>query len=569
VVEPIETAEVLPIARDPGARNKSPSRRGRKGRVLIWIAGCLVLILIGLGIAAQMAMDRAEPILRARVIETLSTRYGSRVELDHFHVSVVRGFEAEGDGLRLYPRRFLAAEPLISIAKFGFRVSWPSVFHSPMHVGQVTVEGMTIDIPPKQERGTTSASAAVAPALASQIPGHQPGIKIYVDEVIIRNVRLLIRNGKPGKLPLDFEISRVALHSVGPGQPMRFEATLVNPKPIGNIQSSGYFGPFQQEHPGETPVRGSYSFTHADLATFKGIGGILSSSGKYGGPLNQLVVDGEASVPDFRLDTGNHPMPLHTIFHAVVDGTSGDTFLQPVQAQLGHSPFLVSGSVVKVRGADGKPHGHDITLDVEMDRARIEDFLKLAVRTDPPVMNGNLRMRARIFLPPGNVPVPDKLHLNGNFEVSGAYFSSDKIQEKVDLLSQMGQGHPKDPDLKVSPPPPEVKAPADMQGNFVLANTSMTFSDLNFSVPGALIDMAGVYTLDGSKFDFHGQAKLHAHPSQMTTGWKSALLTMADPFFAKQGYGTVVPIEVNGTKSDPHFGLDFGHKDKEQSGKTK
>ena len=97
-------------------------------------------------------------------------------------------------------------------------------------------------------------------------------------------MRLLIRNGKPGKLPLDFEISRVALHSVGPGQPMRFEATLVNPKPIGNIQSSGYFGPFQQENPGETPVRGSYSFTHADLATFKGIGGILSSTRKIAGP---------------------------------------------------------------------------------------------------------------------------------------------------------------------------------------------------------------------------------------------------------------------------------------------
>ena len=483
MVEPIETAEVPLIAGDPGARNKSPSRRGRRGRVLIWIAGCLVVVLIGLGIAAQIAMDRAEPILLARVIETLSTRYDSRVELDHFHVSVVRGFEAEGNGLRLYPRRFLATAPLISIANFSFRVSWASVFHSPMHVGQVTVEGMTIDIPPKEEREATSASAPVAPAPASQVPGHQPGIKIYVDEVIIRNVRLLVRNGKPGKLPLDFEISRVVLHSVGPGQPMRFEATLVNPKPIGNIQSSGYFGPFQQENPGETPVRGSYSFTHADLATFKGIGGILSSSGKYAGPLNQLVVDGEASVPEFRLDTGNHPMPLHTIFHAVVDGTSGDTYLRPVEAQLGRSSFTVNGSVVKVPGPYGTLHGHDITLDVAMDRARIEDFLKLAVNTVPPVMNGNLSMRARIYLPPGNVPVTDKLRLNGNFEVSGAYFSSDKIQEKIDLLSQLGQGHPKDPDLHVSPPPPEVKAPADVKGDVLLNLVTAEISSAHLKVP--------------------------------------------------------------------------------------
>ena len=154
MVEPIETAEVLLIAGDPGARNKSPSRRGRRGRVLIWIAGCLVVVLIGLGIAAQIAMDRAEPILRARVIETLSTRYDSRIELDHFHVSVVRGFEAEGNGLRLYPRRFLATEPLIRSQSSASVCRGQACFHSPMHVGQVTVEGMTINIPPKEERGS-------------------------------------------------------------------------------------------------------------------------------------------------------------------------------------------------------------------------------------------------------------------------------------------------------------------------------------------------------------------------------------------------------------------------------
>ncbi len=524
------------------------------------------MVLIGLGIAAQIAMNRAEPILRTRVIETLSTRYDSRVELDQFHVSVVRGFEAEGGGLRLYPRKSLATQPLVAIAKFAFRVSWSSVLHTPMHVGQVTVEGMAINIPPREERGPAelpSAPHSTSPSLqppASRDPSREPGIKMDVDEVIIRNVRLVIGTSKPGKLPLDFEISRVALHSIGPGKPMQFEATLVNPKPIGDIQSSGYFGPFQQDSPGETPVWGSYSFTHADLATFKGIGGILASTGKYQGPLNHLTVDGQANVPDFRLNTGNHPMPLHTVFHAIVDGVTGDTYLQPVHAQLGRSRFTVNGSVVKARDAAGQPHGRDITLDVVMDGARIEDFLKLAVRTDPPVMNGNLSMKARIYIPPGNVPMPDKLQLNGNFDVRQASFNGPQIQQKINLLSRAGQGHPKDPDLHVNPPQPENDAPAEVKGDFNLATGRMDFPNLEFDVPGAKIDMAGVYTLDGSSFDFHGQAKLDAHPSQMTTGWKSALLKMADPFFAKQGYGTVVPIEVHGTKSDPHFGLDFGYK---------
>jgi hypothetical protein len=349
---------------------------------------------------------------------------------------------------------------------------------------------------------------------------------------------------------------------------MKFDATLVNPKPIGDIHSSGYFGPFQQDTPGETPVSGSYTFSHANLATFKGIAGTLSSTGKYQGPLNHLTVDGQADVPDFRLNTGSHPLPLHTIFHAIVDGMTGDTYLQPVQAQLAHSRFTVTGSIVKVPGTPGGQHGHNITLDVVMNSARIEDFLKLAVRNDPPVMNGNLRMNAKLDIPPGDVPVPQKMQLSGNFDVSQASFNSDKIQGKINLLSQLGQGHPKDPDLHVNPPQPEINVPAEVKGDFALASGRMDFSTLEFGVPGAKIDMQGIYTLDGSKFDFHGQAKLDAPPSHMTTGFKSALLKMVDPFFAKQGYGTVVPIEVSGTKSDPHFGLDFGYKPpetKEQS----
>ena len=45
------------------------------------------------------------------------------------------------------------------------------------------------------------------------------------------------------------------------------------------------------------------------------------------------------------------------------------------------------------------------------------------------------------------------------------------------------------------------------------------------------------------------------------TGWKSVLLKPVDPLFKKDGAGTEVPIKISGTKSEPHIGLDFGHKD--------
>ena len=61
-------------------------------------------------------------------------------------------------------------------------------------------------------------------------------------------------------------------------------------------------------------------------------------------------------------------MPLHTDFHAIVDGTSGDTDLAPVNATLLHSSFTATGSVTRMRNQPG----HDIELDVVMEHAQIQ-----------------------------------------------------------------------------------------------------------------------------------------------------------------------------------------------------
>lgn len=49
-----------------------------------------------------MVITRAQPILRARVIETLSNRFRSKVELATLNVSVFRGLEVSGTGLKIY-----------------------------------------------------------------------------------------------------------------------------------------------------------------------------------------------------------------------------------------------------------------------------------------------------------------------------------------------------------------------------------------------------------------------------------------------------------------------------------
>jgi hypothetical protein len=492
-----------------------------------------------------MVIARAEPIMRARIIETLSNRFKSKVELTSFHVSVVNGIEVSGGGLKIFgatdPNPYESGiQALIGIHEFRFQTTIRSLFRTPMHVDTVFVKGLELNIPPKGNRQEMT-----------NMRSKTGKLKIFVDKFVCQDTNLVINTLKPGKAPLEFAISDLKMKDIGPGQPLQFNATLVNPKPVGDIHSTGLFGPFPEDDPRDTPVQGDYSFTNADLGTIKGIGGILSSTGHYSGTLSDITVHGTTDTPDFRLARSGHPVPLHTEFHAIVDGTSGDTYLKPVQASFLHSGVTASGSVVR----SNDPKGHDIELNVVLDHAQIEDLLQLGVRTNPPIMDGPVQMTAKLSLPPGEADVADRIKLAGTFHVLTAHFSNPKVQGKLDSLSLRSRGKPKEAKQDSGE-----NVPVDLQGKFSLNNGLLSFSFLHFQIPGTHVDMTGDYGLDGKTFDFHGKARLDATVSQMTTGWKSLLLKPVDPFFRKNGAGTEVPIKVTGTQSEPHFGLDFRHK---------
>jgi hypothetical protein len=511
-----------------------------------WIGIVALVLLVGAGVAGRLVIARAQPILRTRVIETLSNRFNSKVELTNLDVSVVNGIEVSGSGLKVFgttdPNPYESGvQALIGVQEFRFQTSLLNLFRSPMHVETVYVKGLELNIPPKDDRREMTTMGSKAPKMT-----------IFVDQFVCEDTKLLINTSKPGKPPLEFAIGDLKMKDIGPGQPSQFDATLVNPKPVGDIQSNGLFGPWQQDSPRDTPVQGDYSFTNADLSTIKGIGGILSSTGQYSGTLGNIVVHGKTDTPDFRIATGGHAVPLRTEFHAVVDGTSGDTYLRPVHATFLHSSLTANGSVVRV----STPKGHDIELDVVLDHAQIEDLLQLGVRTDPPIMNGPVEMNTRLSLAPGDANVADRLKLGGSFHVLRAHFANEKVQGKLNSLSLRSQGKPKEAQDHA-----EEDAPVDLRGVFTLKDGVLSFSLLHFLIPGTHVDMTGDYSLDGQTFDFRGTARLDAKVSQMTTGWKSILLKPVDPFFSKHGAGTEVPIRITGTESEPHFGLDFSHKD--------
>jgi hypothetical protein len=514
-----------------------------------WIAIVGLFIVIGLTATLEWMLHRAEPILRGRIVETLSTHFDSRVEMDALHVSVLKGLEVSGDGLRIYPVDDVveagAKDPLIRLNHFAFHANILGLFLKPMHIGTVKVKGMTISVPPREMRQQAPKGGR-----------HMGKIKIVVDQIDCDDSRLIIGTIKPDKDPKDFELTHIVMHNVGPNDPWRYDATLTNAIPRGDIHAVGTFGPWVNESPGDSAVTGKYIFDHADLNTIKGIAGILTSTGEFTGQLNRITVDGTAEVPDFSLDTANHPMPLHTKFHAIVDGTSGDTYLQPVDARLGQSEFSCSGAIVNIKGK-----GHRINLDVDVPNGRIQDFLQLAVKTQPPIMTGRMNMKTKLQIRPGKESVTQKLGLNGVFSLRSIHFVNPEWQDKVDMLSLRAQGQAK----QAKPGAEDVSS--EMQGKFGMGAGKMRFDRLTYQLPGADIALAGVYSLDGNELDFNGTVRTKAALSNMVaTWWKSWLLKPVDPFFKKHGAGAEIPFKVSGSRGAPKFGLALKRKDKDKQG---
>lgn len=512
--------------------------------VVVWMAAVIVV--------TEYVIHHAEPMLRARVVDTLSARFHAPVQLDELHISLIKGVQlaatgvkVEGSGLRIPyigngDQRLPDHDaPLISIQHFAFHTRIRGLLRQPTRILEVDVDGMQLRVPRSRAHSVMEGSTE---------PRHPPKISLLVNRIRCKNVTLVIETNKPGKDPLEFDIQKLDLQDVGQAQPFTYQAELTNPVPVGEIHASGHFGPWDVEDPRETALDGSYSFSHADLGTIKGIRGTLSSHGQFAGVLDNITIDGETSTPDFALDVSDHPMPLHTVFHAYVNSTDGDTYLEPVHARLAQSDFTAQGKVVVVKGK-----GHDIDMNVDIPHGHVQDFLELGVKTRPPLMSGLLTMKGHLQIPPGDRRVPDKIQLVGNFQLRSVEFNNPAIQDKVDGLSARAQGKPKE--IAAYSTDKQAEVSSMMSAKFELNHGLMNVHDLKYAIPGALVLMNGVYSTDGNLFEFKGHVRTDATASQMVTGWKSWLLKPVDHFLAKDGAGLELPISISGTEGNVHFGL--------------
>jgi AsmA-like C-terminal region len=511
----------------------------RKRSILVAVLLSVFLLLLAGLYAARPAIAS---FVRHRTERILEEQFSSRVEFADFWAAFTPDLHVTVKQLILRYHGRKDIPPLIQIAELSMTLRLLNVVRLRPHVAAVHLGGLQITIPPR-EPGSPPTLDGIGANLKFKYP-------VVIDLLQANDAKITLVGQQSGKSSLEFSLHHLQLTDVSSEHPARFTASLTNAVPKGEIEVSGVFGPWNVETPRTTLLQAEYRLEHADLATINGLQGILSSAGSFSGPLDYLAIKGTTDTPDFTLRSVGNPIALHTDFVAAVDGTNGNTYLQRVVARFLHSTLVATGEVVDL---DREIASRTIDLEASSDNARVEDLIRLAVKTEEAVLTGRTRLKAKIHIAEADVDLGERLEVTSEFRIDNGQFTNPALQEKVDSLSRKGQGQPKNNEI--------AHVNSQLNGAMHLEKGAIHFSGLRFLVPGASIELHGTYTLAGGALDFHGNLFLDAKLSQTATGAKAFLLKAIDPFFTTNGSGTKLPIRILGTSEHAQFALDRGGKD--------
>ena len=516
-----------------------PAREARFGSSIvfghwwIWILPAAATIVV----AASIIFVRYFPYSQKNIVQSLQETFPSAITIDRFQRVYFPYPGCKAENIKF--RSFYAPQgspPIVTIHEFTIQGNYANLLFRPHHISKVILDGLHIYFSPINNTDTFRGGSTNSPITVGQLTAN--GAVLEVERA----------DQKPA---LRFEFHELGLESIRDKSGMSYNVAMRNPEPPAEIRSTGHFGPWNAGSPLQTPVSGKYSFDGGDLNVFNGIAGILNSEGTFSGPLGQISVQGTTDSPNFEVVRSGHSGPLRTQFQINVNGTDGDVALTNVNATYLRTKINAKGSIAKRENIADK----FTSLDFEVRGGRIEDILRLFVRENHPPMAGITSFQAHVTVPPDGKPFLKEVTLEGNFEIADGRFENQARQESVDELSEKARGR-----KKTKSDEPENNSTENVishvAGHAVLRSGVAMFPELSFIVPGADARMHGTYDLLNEKIDLHGTVKMDAKFSQSTSGIKTLFAKVLDPFLNKK-HGSLVPVVVDGTYQNPHFGLDL------------
>src|ERR1700721_1181064 len=165
----------------------------RRRWVLLGGMGFVLLAIVG-AVAVEWALRQMQPLIRRKVVETLSARFNSPVELDRLSLSVDKDVIVTGGGLRILylagptkPDARPNAPPMLTVESFEFRTGWRELLRPTTRLVTVKVHGLQLNIPPKQ--------GAAEPDNPKR--KGQSKLGIAVDRIECTDAKIVIETSKP------------------------------------------------------------------------------------------------------------------------------------------------------------------------------------------------------------------------------------------------------------------------------------------------------------------------------------------------------------------------------------
>jgi hypothetical protein len=537
---PVHSPEVATESSESVAQRTALFRR--KWQRVFWI---LFLCLAVLLLVAALMLAFNWPFTRGAVISSLEQDSQAHVQIGAFRETY---FPHPGCIAENVTFERGSPSPHLAVRRLLISGSYLGLLHR--YIPNVVAEGAVLTVP----------AGALKELFADRSPGQRTTGTI-VGELDAPGAQVSI--ARDGNQPLVFLLHDLKLQPLAKGSAVRFAAQIGMPEPQGDLVIQGHIGPFRRGDAASAPLSGNYQFTDARLDQFAGVGGTLTSAGKFSGQIRAISLDGTTETPDFQLDVGVHPVPLETRFHAVVNGTNGDLALDPVEALLGKTTILTRATI---QGATTDKAHKTVVLDMVSRRGRVEDLLRLFVHDEQSPMVGAISFRGHVVLPPDDRDFLQKVKLQGTFGIGAAEYTDLQTQRNVEILSARARGEAdkieddQDRDRKHGTDTVDRdldRVVSNMKGRFVLQHAVATFSDLSFDVPGASARMSGTYNVQNLKIDMQGTLRMQSKLPDTTTGVKSFLLRIVAPLThrKKEKQGSIVHLHVTGKYGHPQFAV--------------
>src|SRR5581483_3152183 len=520
-----------PTALEETARGRNkldlPTGRNRLRNWLLLGAVALLAILV----TGLVLLMQNWPFTRAQVEKDLGDATFTTVAIESFQQTYFSRPGCIATGVTFRRNQDRRDPPLITVQKLTIEGSFLGLLTK--HLPAIRADGALLVIPPFDSGEARLLNIG--------------RLKAAVGELIANGAILEFTPRDPRKSRLRFDVHEFVLHDLGGNGAMSFQTAVSSPEPPGEVRATGRLGPWRADDPAQTQISGSYSFRQANLGVYRGIGGIISSDGKFQGMLKHLGVEGSTDMPDFEVTSSTHQIRLSTQFRAFVNATNGDVELRAVNAHFGNTTIVSEGSIAGQPGQEGRT----ASLEMVVREGRIQDLLLLFIKAQLSPLTGVVSLRAMATIPPEQRPFLQKVKVEADFGIDSGRFTDSNTQQTVDQLSERAEGEKsEDPESVLS----------DLKGHVVLKDGIANFSSLSFRVPGALAQMHGTYDLVSERIDLRGTLHIQAKLSEATTGITSFLIKALSPFLKNDHPGAEVPVHITGTYSHPVYRLSSGSK---------